>query len=152
MLIVFGAIIVIGRKIYTNIWIALTVLVSCPFMAFAILQDKDSFNKSTTQIILFVIISLSGLSAYSSAMSKQNAYTKLQSVFLKGQIKHHQVWVEEQENDNGEIAPPHYETEYYFNAATNQPKFISSIIDWGLFILEFGIPVLTWFIMRKDLL
>ena len=150
-LIFFGAVIVIGRTIYTNVWIALVTLVSCPLMAFAFMKDKDSNENNNLQSLLFGILLLCGFSSFTSVMSKENAFTKVQSVLLKGQIKREQLWVEESENDEGESEPSHYETEYHFEMAPNQPKYVSSLIDWGLFILAFGIPVLTWYIMRKSL-
>ena len=145
VLILLSIMIVAGRTVYTHVLIALIVLISCPFMAFAILEDKESYGKEI-QFILFGILLLSFLGSYSAGMGKKDANITLKSAFMKGQIKHNPDF--DVQNDDGQSVS---DSEYYFEEAPNQSNILSNIIDYGVFILLFGLPFLTWYIMRKDL-
>jgi hypothetical protein len=151
VLVAFGATMIVARKIYTDVWVNLTALFCCPFMASALVNERPSSDKSIAKAILFSVLLLSGWCGFSIMDSHGKAKVKLQSTFLKGEKKHHEVWVDGEERDNGPDVPPHYETQYYFEVAANQPQIVSDIIDWGLFIIVFGIPILTLFIIKKDL-
>lgn len=145
ILILISITVVTGQKIYENVRIALIVLISCPFMAFAIITNKDSYGKEL-QEILIVILLLSGLCTYSGFKTKKDAFIEVKSLFIKGEMKQNPYFDTEPIDENGGG-----KSEYYFELAPNQSKFISYILDWIVFILLLGMPVLTWYIMRKDL-
>ncbi len=147
-----GLLVAIIQFINANSWTALIVLISCPFMAYAFVKDRGLISKNSTKAILLGILILSVFGSYLSIESDKNVTLKLRSIFLDGQIKNDKIWVEDEEDkDSYDFTPAHYENHYYFKEAPNQSKFVSSVIDLGIFILVLGIPFLTWFIMRKDL-
>jgi len=149
----FGIIYIVGRKIYTNPWVAVVTLILCPFMAFGFVFDTKGYGKQNLYSFLFAILLLSAWCGYSSLMNGKTS-PEVQSLFLKGQKKHHQVWVEghwEQDGDEDTYIEAHYETQYYFELGPSQSKFVADAIEVTLAILSLGIPILTYFICRKHL-
>jgi Ca2+/Na+ antiporter len=134
---------VLMSTIFHNSRICFIILIGCPFMAYA---AKNSFT-----VVVWLILLLTVWCIVSIASSRSKHQDFMKSLFLKGERKHDRVFIREYDDGEGNVTPEHYETEYYFELAPNQPKALSSIISWGLFIIPFGILGLVYFILKTRL-
>ncbi len=139
--ILFGTGYFIFRTIQQNTWVWLTIFIGCPFMAFA--------AKKSSMIVIYSVLLSSIICTVCvvTGNGKQQAF--LESIFLKGEKIHHPVFVEEREENDGNTEEAHYETEYNFKLAPNQPIIVLKLINWGLFITAVGFPVIVFFTLKQ---
>lgn len=108
-------------------------------------------SKNGLSVLVYGIALLTVLCGVSVVASKGRVESTVKSIFLKGERKHTSVFVAEVEDDEGNITPEHYETEYYFEVAQGQPKILASVIEWGLLLSTFGIMVVVYLILKDKL-
>ena len=149
-LIILGAFLVVMRYVYWSPWVSLFILLSCPFIAYYFVLEKKSYTDETFQYILAAILLLSGFCCYTVLAGRGKHEAKLESLLLKGKMMHSKVYVEDQETDSGEYIPAHYETQYYFELAKDQPEIFLSLISWSFVIFTFGMPLLVYFIVASS--
>jgi hypothetical protein len=129
---------------YQHTWVGLILFIGCPFMAYAC---RNGLTALVYMIFLFTVFCEVCIIA-----SKDRQESVVKSVFLKGERKHHRVLIPESEDDDGNVSPEHYQTQYYFEMADGQSKFISSLIEISFLIIVIAIPVIVGLILKKRLL
>lgn len=143
LLVICGAAVVILRALYINAALSLITLIFCPFIACYFIYGEDQIlEKKKLNLVLSCVLILSVCCSFCIMSGKSKPMIYVEKLFLKGQTKHHEVFVKTEEGYEG------YETQYYYELAPGEPAFVVEIIDWALIILSLGIPVLLYFIFK----